>query len=108
MHAHIQEGSNEVIRTEIQSLLSSWVPVYRAIKEGITKSAELEDIEVLALSLSDLAKIALHVIESGTLTEEEAVYYKNLSANAKREINGMRLGPAKCLVQLINSYRDGL
>lgn len=104
----INQGSSENIKTEITKHLDNYIPIYRAIKSDLSQNAQLRDMEVLALSLSDLAKIAKHVMESGTLTAEESEYYRKLSANAQREINGISLGPAKPLIKLINSYRDAL
>jgi len=104
----INQGSSENIKIEITKHLDSYIPIYRAIKSDLSQNAQLRDMEVLALSLSDLAKIAKHVMESGTLTAEESEYYRKLSANAQREINGISLGPAKPLIKLINSYRDAL
>jgi len=104
----IDKGSDPFIQDEIANLLESWTPIYRSIKSELSQNTDLIDMEVLALSLSDLSKIAKHVMESGTLTEDEADYYTRLSANAKRDINGIYLGPAKSLIKLIDSYRNAL
>ena len=108
VHTVINEGSEADLLDEIKSKLDLWIPTYRTIKSTLQQNSDLTELEVLALSLSDLAKIARHVMDSGTLTAEESEYYKKLSANAQREILGIRLGPAKPLIKLIDSYRDAL
>ena len=104
----LKEGSSSDTRVLIEAQLAQWAPLYRAIEDTFTKGSKLESVEVLALALSDLAKISLHVMESRTLTNEEATYYDRLKLNAQREIDGVYLGPAKHMIRLIDSYRSQL
>lgn len=102
------EGSDQELLADIKEQLDIWIPLYRSIDKTIQSNQLLEPIEVLALSLSDLAKIANHVIQSGTLTSEESIYYDQLKLNAQREINGVLLAPATHLIYLIDRYRTEL
>ncbi len=104
----LREGSSSEIRLLLDAQLAQWTPLYRQIENTFAKGSKLESIEVLALALSDLAKISLHVMESGTLTAEESTYYDRLKLNAQREIDGVYLGPAKHMIRLIDSYRSQL
>lgn len=101
----IQDGADEELSWDINSTLLQWIPIYSAIKGDVQKSRHLKDVEVLALSLSDLSKIASHVMASGSLDKEEEAYYERLKSNAIREIEGVYLAPARHLIKLIDSYR---
>jgi len=68
------------------------------------KHEQLEQIEVFVLALSDLSKIASHVLDSGTLTSDEKVYYNQLKVNGLRKINGVVLAPASVLTRLIDLH----
>ncbi len=104
----INQGSNDETGMLIEAQLTQWAPLYRNLEGYFNKGSKLESVEVLALALSDLAKISLHVMESGTLTSEESTYYDRLKLNAQREIDGVYLGPAKHMIKLIDSYRSQL
>lgn len=104
----LKKGASSETRVVIEAQLTQWAPLYRELEDLFSKGSKIESIEVLALALSDLAKISLHVMESGTLTDEESTYYDRLKLNAQREIDGVYLGPAKHMIRLIDSYRSQL
>ncbi len=102
-----KEGSSQSTKDRIIMQLESWIPLYRSIEPSF-KNEKLKSIEVLALALSDLSKIALHVMESRSLTNEESIYYERLKVNAQRRIDGVYLAPSVHLINLIDRFRTEL
>ena len=96
-------GSSEENRAKIESQLERWIPIYASI-ESIFKNPKIKNTEVLALALSDLSKIAFHVMNSGSLTGRELEYYSELKVNSQRKIAGVFLAPASHLIRLIDGY----
>jgi len=88
----------------IHTQLNQWIPIYRNLESLLGKHEQLEQIEVFVLALSDLSKIASHVLDSGTLTSDEKVYYNQLKVNGLRKINGVVLAPASVLTRLIDLH----
>ena len=97
-------GPSTKLNENIKVQIESWIPLYQNLKPVFGKD-KMEAVEVLALALSDLCKIAIHIMESKTLTVEESAYYERLKANAQRKIDGVFLAPAPHLIRLIDRYR---
>ncbi len=103
----LRDGPSLDVTGQIRLQLSQWMPVYRAIEHLFDKE-QLKSVEVLALALSDLAKISSHVMDSRTLTQKEMNYYRDLKSNALRKIDGVFLAPAPHMIRLIDSYMTEL
>jgi len=102
------QGVSPSLSDELRGYLDTWIPLYRQVEPAFARHPKIKNVEVLALALSDLSKIAAHVMDSRTLTAEEDRYYGQLKLNAQRKIDGVLLAPAEHLIRLIDSYRKEL
>lgn len=98
------EGMTDEIKRELTTHLNNWIPIYRKIKPQISKDDDLKNVEVLALALSDLSKIAERLVVNGNLNEKELDYYKDLKSNSLRKIDNVQLAVAPQLVEIIDKF----
>lgn len=100
---YLIERKDEQLK-EINKSVQSWIPLYGNLKGLFSRQSKLQEVEFLALALSDLAKVAERKIDQGQFNAEEVKHYEKLKKEAQLGRGGVLLPCASGLISFIENY----
>ncbi len=84
--------------------LETWSKLYGQLKELVIETPSLNKSEIQLIALSDLSKMAIVVMNKGSLDAKELAYYERLKSAVSKPINSVVLAPVPHLIALIEIH----